>query len=104
MIFIPDNQVSRQHSDFPLLRKRGILDITGQLEVFLGVKAIQRIFKVVKVAKEANWIKNRAVVQMTCLSRSLGGGAVMNNEIAKAQKRMSLGMRWGSEKQVWMSQ
>lgn len=65
---------------------------------------MQRIFKVLEVSKEANWIKNRTVVQMTCLSRSLGGGAVMNNEIAKAQKRTSLGMRWGSERQVWMSQ
>lgn len=57
-----------------------------------------------EVEKEANWIKNRGVVQRTSLNRSLGGGAVMNNEIAKAQKRTSLEMRWGSERQVWMSQ
>lgn len=74
----------RQHSSFLLLRNRGSLDIRGKQEVFLRVRAIKKDsfskWVVTVVTKEANWIKKKAMFEMRCLNRSLGGGAVMNNE------------------------
>ena len=105
LVFTPDVHVPRQHTSFLLLRKMGSLGSRRKLEIFLRLNQKDKFFK---VSSSGSYTRNNLDKEKGCgwhemFNWSLGGGAVINNETAKAGGRMSLEMRWRTERHVWMS-